>query len=46
MSEEKAPQTREQRLADKLRENLRRRKAQARAMSDTERSLPKEGEAR
>lgn len=32
MSEERPPLTREERLAAKLRENLRRRKAQARAI--------------
>lgn len=37
--------TREERLAAKLRENLRRRKAQARQMGDVrEETLPKSGE--
>ena len=35
MSEEREPTTREERLAAKLRENLRRRKAQARALDAT-----------
>ena len=43
MSEDKAPTTREERLAAKLRENLRRRKAQARALDAREgETLPKE----
>jgi hypothetical protein len=46
MSDEKPPQTREERLAAKLRENLKRRKAQARALSDTERGLSKPDEPR
>ncbi len=46
MSDEKTPQTREERLAAKLRENLRRRKAQARAIDDAERGLSKDGEGR
>jgi hypothetical protein len=42
MSEERPPLTREERLAAKLRENLRRRKAQARALQgDTDQTLPK-----
>jgi hypothetical protein len=36
MGKETAPQTREERLAAKLRENLRRRKAQARDMQGSE----------
>ncbi|WP_169829168.1 hypothetical protein [Tsuneonella mangrovi] len=38
--------TREVRLAAKLRENLRRRKAQGRAIESAERPLPKDGDAR
>ena len=41
--------SREERLAAKLRENLKRRKSQARAMADTDASdqpLPKKGEDR
>jgi len=42
MSDTKATPTREERLAAKLRENLRRRKAQARALETTETpTLPK-----
>lgn len=41
MSEEKPQPTREERLAAKLRENLRRRKAQARAIDGRDDSLPK-----
>lgn len=48
MSERKDKPSREERLAAKLRENLRRRKAQARAQSQTapdgESALPKKGE--
>ena len=40
MDERQAPQTREERLAAKLRENLRKRKAQAREMGGHP-SLPK-----
>ena len=36
MSDERTPATREERLAQKLRENLKRRKAQARALSNPE----------
>ena len=43
MSEERKP-TREERLAAKLRENLHRRKAQARAMDKPDGGLPKEPE--
>jgi hypothetical protein len=46
VSDEKPSLSREERLAAKLRENLRRRKAQARAMGETEHGLPKDGEAR
>lgn len=50
MSDQKRPETREQRLAAKLRENLRRRKAQARALdareSEGERALSKDGDER
>ncbi len=35
-----APKAREERLAAKLRENLRRRKAQARAQGDSDRAEP------
>jgi hypothetical protein len=38
--------TREERLAAKLRENLRRRKAQARDKRDSETRLPKDGDER
>jgi hypothetical protein len=38
MSDAKTPMTREERLAERLRENLRRRKAQARAMDAGSRS--------
>jgi hypothetical protein len=41
MSEDKPRPTREERLAAKLRENLRRRKAQARAIDERDDSLPK-----
>ena len=41
MSEDKREPTREERLAAKLRENLRRRKAQAREMDERDDSLPK-----
>ena len=44
MSEEKPKLSREERLAAKLRENLRRRKAQARQLEHPERTLPKEPE--
>jgi hypothetical protein len=50
MSDEKPPQTRpqtrEERLAAKLRENLKRRKAQARQLNAPERGLSKPDEAR
>ena len=46
MSDPKPPSAREERLAAKLRENLRRRKAQARALDEAERALSKDGEAR
>ena len=42
MTEPKDKPTREERLAAKLRENLRRRKAQARAQSDGKPALSKE----
>ena len=42
MTEPKDKATREERLAAKLRENLRRRKAQARAMSGDKPALSKE----
>ena len=38
-----ADKSREERLAQALRENLRRRKAQSREMTDTPASLPEEG---
>jgi len=42
MSEERPPLTREERLAAKLRENLRRRKAQTRALQGgRDQTLPK-----
>jgi hypothetical protein len=41
VSAEKPPQSREERLAAKLRENLKRRKAQARALDEAERGLSK-----
>ena len=41
VSEDRPEPTREERLAAKLRENLRRRKAQARAIDDRDDSLPK-----
>ena len=41
MDEGQPPATREERLAAKLRENLRRRKAQARALDATDDGLPK-----
>jgi hypothetical protein len=44
MSEEKPKPTREERLAAKLRENLRRRKTQARELGEQEHTLPKEPE--
>jgi hypothetical protein len=50
MSDEKPPQTgsetREERLAAKLRENLKRRKAQARELNAPDRGLSKPGEPR
>ncbi|MEY4721762.1 MAG: hypothetical protein RIQ46_1487 [Pseudomonadota bacterium] len=50
MGKPSAPQSREERLAERLRENLRRRKAQARAIdamaADTNPTLPKEGASR
>jgi hypothetical protein len=46
VGDEKTPQTREERLAAKLRENLRRRKAQARALNGEDRALPKSEERR
>jgi hypothetical protein len=42
MSDAKAKPNREERLAAKLRENLRRRKAQARAMDADKPTLPKD----
>ena len=44
MSNEKPHLTREERLAAKLRENLRRRKAQAREIGPKDSALPKEDE--
>src|SRR6186713_2817736 len=44
MSEDRPEPTREERLAAKLRENLRRRKAQAREAGKRDDSLPKEPE--
>jgi hypothetical protein len=44
MSEDRAKSTREERLAAKLRENLRRRKEQARAQRQPDDALPKDGE--
>jgi hypothetical protein len=41
MSEDKPKPTREERLAAKLRENLRRRKAQARELEHEDGALPK-----
>ena len=41
MTDRPAPTTREERLAAKLRENLRRRKAQAREQGDAAQDLPK-----
>jgi hypothetical protein len=41
MSDDKDKPTREERLAARLRENLRRRKAQARALDRQEDGLPK-----
>jgi len=41
MDEDRKPATREERLAAKLRENLRRRKAQARAQHPAADGLPK-----
>ena len=41
MNEGKPPVAREERLAAKLRENLRRRKAQARALDGKDDGLPK-----
>ena len=46
MSEKDSKPTREERLAQRLRENLRRRKAQARAIEGREDSLPKPPEGR
>jgi hypothetical protein len=51
MSDEQPPPSREERLAAKLRENLRRRKAQtrelgARALHGEDRALPKSEERR
>jgi len=46
MSEQSGTPSREERLAAKLRENLRRRKAQARALEQVERTLPKKPEDR
>ncbi len=44
MADDTKNMTREERLAAKLRENLRRRKAQAREMGEsTDKSLPKSG---
>jgi hypothetical protein len=42
VSDDKPPQTREERLAAKLRENLRRRKTQARELDAAERGLSKD----
>jgi hypothetical protein len=44
MGEDRERPTREERLAAKLRENLRRRKAQARAMERPDDTLPNEPE--
>ena len=44
MSEDREPPTREERLAAKLRENLNRRKAQARALERPDDGLSKETE--
>ena len=44
MSEKESKPTREERLAARLRENLRRRKAQAREMARPEDTLPNEPE--
>ena len=44
MNEGQPPATREERLAARLRENLRRRKAQARALERTDESLSKKPE--
>jgi hypothetical protein len=46
MNNAPAPPTREERLAAQLRENLKRRKAQARAVKDAEPPLPKETPSR
>ncbi len=46
MSEQGDTRSREERLAAKLRENLRRRKAQARALEQPERTLSKKPEGR
>ena len=45
MRENKPPLTRDERLAEKLRENLKRRKAQARA-NEAAQALPKDSEGR
>ena len=45
MSEDREPLTREERLAAKLRENLKRRKAQARALERGDDGLSKEPDA-
>jgi hypothetical protein len=44
MSKSPATIAREQRLAAKLRENLKRRKGQARARSEAEREVPPQGD--
>ena len=46
MSEKDRKPTREERLAQRLRENLRRRKAQARAIEGRDDGLPKPPEGR
>jgi hypothetical protein len=46
VSDDKPPQTREDRLAAKLRENLRRRKTQARERGAAERGLSKDNAPR
>jgi hypothetical protein len=46
VSDKQPTPSREERLAAKLRENLRRRKAQARELAQAERGLSKEEEAR
>ena len=46
MNEDRPPMTREEKLAAKLRENLRRRKAQARALERPDDGLPKKPDQR